>query len=351
MPYSLSLDIQDLGRFPRPQDALRSWVGQSPRALDLFHSNPVLAHALAHVECFRRHTPEPPTRFAVMLAERKQREILSYLGFPAVESVVRLFRRLLPEASAIHELCLLRTALRASTEPLAALGHIRQINAGVLALTTRGKLRAIVDPSLVHEVSFHPDEMTASPTADLMMDIIYMYEEVLHHRPQYKLPSIRSVVRLHDLLSQECLQLEERRLIREEQQRIYQARCQKAMRHKGPWHEAPFPEPPFPGSADIEPLTSDVALVREAREMGNCLASYRSRVRKQPIYLYRVLRPERATLCLKFARCGFWFVDEIKLSGNHRVSPATESYVRQWLLAAQASPTARLGRAQGGAVR
>ena len=181
----------------------------------------------------------------------------------------------------------------------------------------------------------HPDELAACPTADLLMDILFMAGEVLGTAVRYKLPTIRSVVRLHDHLSGICLQQEEQRLARQ------QAEHGRRPVHGPRGGKDPFPLPPIPGNEDIVALVSDSALLREAKEMHNCLSTYRSRVRREPLYLYQVMKPERATLCIRHARSGFWHVNELKLHHNLPASPATESFVRRWLAEAQAASIPR----------
>jgi hypothetical protein len=95
--------------------------------------------------------------------------------------------------------------------------------------------------------------------------------------------------------------------------------------------ESPHSPPPA-GTAAIRPLTTPEALQEEGRTMRHCIASYDRRVRRQGVFVYRVLRPERATLSIRWdwARGG-WTIDQLRGPGNRPVQSATERAVLHWL--------------------
>lgn len=57
-----------------------------------------------------------------------------------------------------------------------------------------------------------------------------------------------------------------------------------------------FPKPPLPGDDSIIPITNFADLVKESKEMNHCVSSYLDRIMNGNCYIYRVLKPERATL-------------------------------------------------------
>jgi hypothetical protein len=49
------------------------------------------------------------------------------------------------------------------------------------------------------------------------------------------------------------------------------------------------------------------------------------------VYIYRVLRPERATLSIVPSPCGGWEIDQLLLRENQPVSAATTARVEAWI--------------------
>ena len=92
-----------------------------------------------------------------------------------------------------------------------------------------------------------------------------------------------------------------------------------------------FHEPPVPGTVDIVPLTDAGQLLEEAREQRNCVGGYASRVAGGKVFIYRVLRPERATLSLHLGTDGEWELGQLLRACNQKVAPATAIADQRWL--------------------
>ena len=92
-----------------------------------------------------------------------------------------------------------------------------------------------------------------------------------------------------------------------------------------------FLEPPVPGTADIEPLTDAGQLLEEGRAQRNCVGGYGPGVASGKQFIYRVLRPERATLSLRLGSDGEWGIGQLLRACNQKVSPATTLAVLRWL--------------------
>ena len=92
-----------------------------------------------------------------------------------------------------------------------------------------------------------------------------------------------------------------------------------------------FHEPPVPGTVDIVPLTDAGQLLEEGREQRNCVGGYASRVAGGKVFVYRVLRPERATLSLRLGADGEWGIGQLLRACNQKVAPATAMAVQRWL--------------------
>ncbi len=91
-----------------------------------------------------------------------------------------------------------------------------------------------------------------------------------------------------------------------------------------------LPTHPAPGNDDIEPIRTVNEIIKEARAMNNCLVTYIERTLKEECYLYRVIRPERATLELKI-NSGKFVLSQIKLASNEEPSKFTKDHVYDWI--------------------
>lgn len=98
----------------------------------------------------------------------------------------------------------------------------------------------------------------------------------------------------------------------------------------------PFPEPLLPGSTEIEPVRTLAELFAEGEAMHHCAASYASFCASGERTVYRVLRPQRATLCLQRSGPGESpFIQELRGAANEYVAQATADAVRSWMRGAE----------------
>lgn len=91
-----------------------------------------------------------------------------------------------------------------------------------------------------------------------------------------------------------------------------------------------FPPAPLPGTTDIHPISSLEDLQAEGRLMHHCVSVYEHKIQRGGCYVYRILRPERATIELelhgKLMRVG-----HLSLAYNATPSQATVDAVNHWL--------------------
>ncbi len=98
----------------------------------------------------------------------------------------------------------------------------------------------------------------------------------------------------------------------------------------------PFPEPLVPGSIDIEPIRTLAELFAEGEVMHHCVASYARFCASGTRTVYRVLRPQRATLCIEQRASGdLAFIQELKGVANAYVEQTTTDAVRRWMKSAE----------------
>ena len=129
--------------------------------------------------------------------------------------------------------------------------------------------------------------------------------------PQRGTPQFQSIARLrevHDEVSVEYLRREDH--------------CPREVR---------FPNPPLRGTAEIVPIRTLTELIEEGRAQSNCVATHAERIQSRYTFIYRVLKPERATLSIVRCADGDWAIGELKRHSNARVSPVTQQWVESWL--------------------
>lgn len=90
-----------------------------------------------------------------------------------------------------------------------------------------------------------------------------------------------------------------------------------------------FPTPPLPGTNTIVPIHSSEDLIAEGIYMEHCIASYRDPISRGECYAYRVLSPQRATLCIS-GQVPF-VIHDLRLARNAPVSESTRRAVEKWL--------------------
>ncbi len=299
-------------------------ISRKQEALDLLSINPALAFCLANCDQFRHRFYSTPAAQASRLIGRRQREILGWLGFPPTEAVVGIFRKITPEAVSPSEVRMLGHALKAEAQVQKLLSHQPVVNTGVLGLVTNLKLLSGVTPNLLTEVGVDDREAAFPHTAALLLDILWMLLE-LHRMPGLPpFDSIASVRQHHETLS-----VEHQRALEELRRQRAEARRRRPVAGKRPGDG--YPPPPLPGTEDIVPLTSVARLREEGTIQRNCVGTYARRVQSGSIYVYKVLRPERATLSIQKNAWGGWSIAELEIAGNRRVQGFTRAAVQRWL--------------------
>jgi hypothetical protein len=221
-----------------------------------------------------------------------------------------LFRKIPPESIDQRLWKLLLTGLRqpdgASSKLLA---HVPAINLGVMELILTQHLRPALTPTLLEEVAADPKEKYRGTIAAMLRDTLAMRDELSDERP---IAALTSVARLQDLHAKVSVDFQKLETLR------------KA--------HAALPLPPLPGiKGRIVALQTQAELVAEGREQKNCVATYIPGVVAGSCYIYKVLYPNRATLCIRRFSDGNWGISELKASCNQNVDTATREFVKQWL--------------------
>lgn len=98
-----------------------------------------------------------------------------------------------------------------------------------------------------------------------------------------------------------------------------------------------FPAPPFPGTETIQPILTVQELRREGATMHHCVGGYADAVHSGNTFIYRILKPERATLEVQLINSGTWIPAQIKSFHNVAVGAKTRQVVLSWLQEKQSS--------------
>jgi len=92
-----------------------------------------------------------------------------------------------------------------------------------------------------------------------------------------------------------------------------------------------LPPPPLPGTNAIQPVGSVRELLLEGMVMHHCVGSYIDAVRSGTCYIYRVTKPERATLEIQRNQSGVWVQAQLKSYCNGRPGMDVVRQVQKWL--------------------
>jgi hypothetical protein len=300
--------------------ASRHWhllalTARCPGADDLLESSPTIAWCLASNWIFHRPRVQRPLRSARALVRKRQREIIAWLGFPGTEASVRILRRIHPSILDVRRLLNLRTTLLQDTQAAQRLAHTPILNAGILDLVAHPRLAPYATPQLLAEMTTHPEEQAASPTARALHAILKLRRAL---GVTTRLPTFRTRQDALDHVSALARQL-----------RLLRARHLLDMT---------FPRPPVPGTEGIRPLLAPREVLEEAHAQRNCAGGLISDISNGLIFLYSVTAPERATLSL-VRRRGTWALGSLLASCNRDVSSATRRHVETWLGSHAPAPT------------
>lgn len=297
---------QAVERFPARQWAVLRMVQEREAAADLLEQNPALGFCAANLGKFRVLFGNLGKQ-AAELSRRPQREVLSWLGFPDTQAWVNIVRKILPETVTVERALALR-AVSAIPEVTQRLAHVPAINTGLLELANQPNLLAQVSPALLNEIANAEEERLQASAVRLLEDMV---REQQHMGRRPGLAVIKTLGKLRQRSHE----------VAEEFQNYVVV--QRAV--------GSFLEPPVPGTEDIVPITDAGQLLEEGRAQRNCVGGYALRVASGKVFIYRVLRPERATLSLRLVADGEWEIEQLLRACNQPVSPATIIAVLRWL--------------------
>lgn len=268
------------------------------RGRDLCHGNLPLALLLASRASQAGISPSEAVGW-------RQRRILGALGLPERETAVRVLRRIDDRVLGTRLLAHVHSWM-SDPDCLQRLAHVPLIGAAGLALPHPGALDWFEDRALSEVLGSEDAEILDA--LHVLVCLARRLDELGCGRPA----RISSAAQIPARAEQ----------LRERLERMESLPARREL-----------PAPPIPGIPGvIEPLSTVYDVVLEGERMRNCVASYARAAAERRVALYRVLRPQRATLSL-VARRRRWRIDELRLAANR--TPSWECYasVEQWIRA------------------
>jgi hypothetical protein len=302
---------KDIARILEPircgQWAMLNFLTLDWRAKELAASNPTLAYCVA--ARVRNATLSEPHQIDAIVGtiSQKRRAILEWLRFPSTEATVRILGKIHPASLAPSLLDSLRGCL-ADPEVVKRIGHLRSVNMGVVSLVADPRLRTHASSRLLADVSSDKRERHYSFAAELLERTLDMQEVVAADRRVPRFRSKEEIRRFHDEMA---------------------VLWSRADRESTTTYR--FPKPPLPGTPEIVPLRTAADLVEEGEHQHNCVGSYGRYVERGTTYIYRVLKPTRATLSIVRGSDGQWQRGELLAADNDPVDARTERAVHRWL--------------------
>ena len=300
MPKPVAAAVE---RFQSHKWGILKLMEKSEAAIELAGINPALCFALGNYAKFREQycDPERPPR----VSQKRQRDIAEWLGFPGTDAAARLLAKLSPESASVELLRLLRAKFQ-DPQITKVFSHLPSLNTGVVTLALGENLLDAVTPSLLVEISKCPTEKYRSDAAQMLDHTLSMLRIVEASAGTPKIQSLERLRAMHSEISTKYLL-------------------------KVPQKIGPLPPPPFRGTTNIVPILSVDELLKEGKLQDNCVATYAERIRKRTTFIFRILKPERATLSLVKGNDGAWTIGELECRGNASVSTTTRRIVEYWL--------------------
>lgn len=316
----------DLMRYGSRQWHLLNLHARCPGAADLSRSNPALAFALANNWIFHTPAVNRPYRAARSLVNRKQKVIQEWLGFPGTEPVRRILAKIESHSVSVEALLYLRQSI-SNPWVRGVLSHAERIDDCTLRLATDERLRPFVTPRLIEDFCRSSDDAGEPASLYVFWDTLEMAERFGWRDCPRRFESNRHLRAVHDKLAARLA----------------------GMPHAD-WEPDLFPPPPYEGTTAIMPICTPEDLREEGRLMNHCAAIRAPNVAAGWMYMYRVMKPVRATLAVVRVR-DEWFCREIRGPGNAPISREIKKAVMAALLATPRSGEETLERWRQGVTR
>jgi len=299
------------------------------RFYELIKSNPALAFLLANRREFNWRVYRKEINLED-LTGMKQPALLELLNLPGTKRLVQITKKIHPASITLGLVEYLNYYGR-NEEISKMLSHLKKVNSGVMAMLANHDIAGShITPQLLEEVGRSRSNNHYPIASHQLMESLRWHCE-LH--PGQAAPVFRTLEALNhfheEMIASAARLVEEARPQARELPRAERLEMVKMMNRK------PFPAPPIAGTDDIIPLRTALELSIEGNRQHNCVGDYANLVHSGKCYIYRILKPQRATLSIVKTASGEWAIGELFTACNNHVDEKTEQAVSDWLSNAQ----------------
>ncbi len=317
-----------LAPFKSHQWSMMVYLSKNRRFYELLKSSPALAFILAN-----NHKINFDVYFDDLsldeLTGMKQQKLLELIDLPGTKKMAQILRKIQPSSAHPKLLGQIKYCLQ-DEESVKKLSHLKKVNAGVLYLLgSTESIRTKATPQLLEEVSNNRPNDHYPSAAQQMRECLRWHNQLRANQRFPRFQTLEALTAYHEELSAETDRLLE--IARQQQEQADRQAQTDRERELEEMLRKPFPKPPIEGTRNIIPLRSGRELVEEGRLQHNCVGRYSHFVCSGSCYIYRVLKPERATLSIVKRAGSQWSIGELKASCNSAVKPETKSRIASWL--------------------
>lgn len=275
---------------------------------DLLKSSPALAYYLANDRDVSLRIYRERQSFLPKLIGTKQVDLLDYVGLGCTKQMVGIVKKIRPESADMDNVRELQK-VRIIPEALKALSHLESINMGVLSLVAEGgRIMRYLTPTFLADVSQERPSHYSTAIYGLFSECQRMHRQLY---PRRSFPRMARLARFREYYDELAAVL-----------------TNPGVAPPASW--AALPPPPMGDSEEIQAIQTHLELWEEGHQQHNCVATYVGRITSGSIYVYRVLKPQRATLAIVRQRAQ-WNIEELKGTCNQPVDQATFQTVKYWL--------------------
>ncbi len=324
-------DIRVIRAYPKPHEWYFEIAKQVPAWLELGESAPALSVMVAYCWEFDGGTKEGALERIQQYVYWKRRRLCAVFGLPANEAAVHFLSRVEVSLCGPAHLLALREIIVHEPECLPLLRRL-----DILSIEAIRKISLCDccdvrddDPTAVRNFLRLPKTVRVILQHSYQLAIASWQAVYLETREAW--PTIREVPSLF----WEMVKPFDKGSTADT---FLAANMAAARRTTAAWlehspyahYDLPWPAPPIPGTDSIVPVLSYDELVREGQEMHHCVVERAVAVRSGHAYIYRVLSPSRATLCLKRSD-GEWWLGQLRGPRNKTVDTQVSAQIKHWL--------------------
>ncbi len=315
--------VDAVAAFPTFHGELLEFAAGGQACVDLLVGNPALVILMVTAWDFQgvSYVGVLDRAKQLVASGMRQRDVLQHVGITASDALPRLLRKVPAWSLDLMTAAALEDAVQ-SPDVVTRLHHLPVVTGAVLQVVGKPAVRWVSDRFLreLQALSLTEErhlEHWRSPSQRAVNELVTLMELWEEHGPEAA-PRIDSVAGLGRQLGN-----------------FYVALGREDYLDGA---TGPLPDPPFPGTGDIEPITTREELLDESERQRHCVASYVFSIENRRRAVYRVLRPQRATLSLRY-RDGTWEIEELRGTANAEVRHETSEAVRSWFTRAVEGPT------------